>query len=622
VWRFKVRFVAALVFVHVASLAWSAWVHSPAIDEVAHLPAGISHWVLGRFELYAVNPPLPRMLSALPVLAMNPETPWEGYSKRIDARSEFPVGMNFVKSNGARSMMLYRVGRIPGILVSAVGMVVCMVWARRAISPRAGVAAMILFGASPGILAAAAMITPDLFAAVFGMVAWAAVCHWDRNRRLREIVTASVCVALAVLTKFTHLILIPLFLAMLAYPRAKTVRCSPAIEGSAHWSRSLLANFAGFGLILFVVVFVVNAGYAFSETGSRLGDFRFVSSTLSIPKDGDRLNRFSESSLARLPVPVPRCLVEGVDVQKRDFDRGLRSYLKGQWRDGGWWYYYLFGFLVKEPIGFQLMLGASVCHGLWHYRRWTRESIRKWFLVALPAVAIFALLSSQTGFSHHMRYLLPAYPFLFIIASRTISLGRFWKWCSYVCLTWQVAAVMWFAPHWMSYFNELAGGPRNGHKWLLDSNIDWGQDVLLLTEWLDRNPEAGQIYAALFTLFDPTDIGLNFRLAPPFRRGDYLALSPDGERGPQPGWYAISITQLRGHHFHVFDGNGNRYLSLGDYQWIYENLEPVDMIGYSIYIYHITEEDAARVRAKLLAEEAEWLRKGGSGEGKAEGGGG
>ena len=153
----------------------------------------------------------------------------------------------------------------------------------------------------------------------------------------------------------------------------------------------------------------------------------------------------------------------------------------------------------------------------------------------VPPLLIFALVSSQTGFNHHMRYVLPAYPFLFIIAARTVTLGKFWKGFSYACLTWQAAAVLWFAPHWMSYFNEAAGGPLNGHKWLVDSNIDWGQDILMLKWWQDKHPEATDLQAALFTGFDPKDIGLKFRLPAPFIKGEPPTLSRDGLRGPQPG---------------------------------------------------------------------------------------
>jgi hypothetical protein len=60
-------------------------------------------------------------------------------------------------------------------------------------------------------------------------------------------------------------------------------------------------------------------------------------------------------------------------------------------------------------------------------------------------------------------------------------------------LLWSIASSLGVYPHSLSYFNELVGGPANGHAHLLDSNIDWGQDLLLLKEWLDAHPEASPL---------------------------------------------------------------------------------------------------------------------------------
>ena len=265
--------------------------------------------------------------------------------------------------------------------------------------------------------------------------------------------------------------------------------------------RTMVATTAFFILINFV--------YGFTDPFPILRDCPFRSASLRAlgSVDESLSTRPHTNSLPSVvadyvPIPLPKSMLEGIDIQKCDFERGFRSYLMGEWKHGGWWYYYLVGFLVKEPIGFQLMLYVSILHGLWNWKRWTKESFREWSLIALPPLLIFGLVSSQTGFNHHMRYVLPAYPFLFIIAARTVTLGKFWKWFSYGCLTWQAASVLWFAPHWMSYFNEFAGGPRHGHDWLVDSNIDWGQDILGLKWWQDEHPDV-DLQAALFTGFDP-----------------------------------------------------------------------------------------------------------------------
>jgi hypothetical protein len=98
----------------------------------------------------------------------------------------------------------------------------------------------------------------------------------------------------------------------------------------------------------------------------------------------------------------------------------------------------------------------------------------------LPAAVVFLLVSSQLGFTIHLRYALPCLPFGFIWISkvaRSLELGqRGLAFMTCIALAGSVASSLWCYPFSLSYFNELAGGPTNGHRHLLDSNIDWGQD--------------------------------------------------------------------------------------------------------------------------------------------------
>ena len=212
-------------------------------------------------------------------------------------------------------------------------------------------------------------------------------------------------------------------------------------------------------------------------------------------------------------------------------------------------------------------------------------------------------------------------PYVLISRVATLSHISAFRWLIRGLAAWQIGAVLWFAPHWFSYFNEFAGGPANGHQWLLGSSVEWGQDLLRLKQWQDQHPEVDRLHVAAVSQYDPASLGLTYELPPPFVSGRPSVKNLKGDRGPKAGWYAISVNILKGTAGRVYDSDGGQISVSGHFQY-FDNFEPVDMIGYSIYIYHITEEDAARVRAKLLAEEAEWLRKAESGEPKAEGGAG
>jgi hypothetical protein len=169
----------------------------------------------------------------------------------------------------------------------------------------------------------------------------------------------------------------------------------------------------------------------------------------------------------------------------------------------------------------------------------------------------------------------------------------------YAALAWSVVSSMSVYPHSLSYFNEFAGGPKNGHAHLLASNIDYGQDILFLKTWLDEHPEARPLHMGVWTRFDPRVAGIEFTLPPECPPPDKRDATMLQEYGPLPGWYALSVNYLRGYQARAPDGKGS-YKTMTMYYYTYfQQFEPVGMAGYSIYIYHITPQEANRVRKQL-----------------------
>ena len=116
--RFRVSMCSAtratvvfLLTAHATLLAWQAWRYSPTIDEPAHLVAGLSHWKFGRFELYRVNPPLVRLVAALPMLLVDPKTDWSGFTEAPYARPEFWLGTTFANANGLKTFWHFTLAR-------------------------------------------------------------------------------------------------------------------------------------------------------------------------------------------------------------------------------------------------------------------------------------------------------------------------------------------------------------------------------------------------------------------------------------------------------------------------------------------------------------------------------
>ena len=127
----------------------------------------------------------------------------------------------------------------------------------------------------------------------------------------------------------------------------------------------------------------------------------------------------------------------------------------------------------------------------------------------------------------------------------------------------------------MSYFNEIAGGPANGHRHLLGSNLDWGQDLFLIKEWQDQHPDCRPLYVAYYLrLVDPQTAGIDCLPVP--EKSAYRitkSLNPQSSQ-PHPGWYVIGINRLK-------KRDGGPAFLLGR--------QPVDRIGHTMFVFHIED---------------------------------
>jgi len=596
--RLRRLVVVLLLLAHGGLLAWSAARHSPAIDEVGHLGAGLSHWHFRRFDLYCVNPPLVRLVACLPLLAAQPQTDWKRYDPTKYGRQEFLVGADFIAANGARALWYFTLARWACLPFSLLGGYVCYRWARDLYGDRAGVLALILWSFCPNVLAHAQLITPDVGAASMGVCAAYLYWRWLKAPGWLRAILAGVALGLAELTKTTWIVLWPLWPVLWAIWRYAD-RGKPS---DVRWPRQAIQLAA----VLLVGLYVLNVGYGFDGSFERLGDYPFVSDLLSAAKDpteelASAGNRFTGTWLARLPVPLPRDYVLGIDLQRLDFEQGHPSYLRGEWRHGGWWYYYLYGLAVKVPLGTWLLVGVAAAA---RFRRAPRAANwRDDLLLLAPLATVLVLISSQTGFNHHLRYVLPIFPFAVIwtagVAGSGPVLGRRTSLVVGACLAWSVASSMAVYPHSLSYFNEIAGGPRGGPAHLLDSNVDWGQDIIYLKRWLEEHPEADPLGLAYFGGFDPTAIGLRFRLPPKGAIPGDPPAAPDAAPGPQPGWFAVSVAILHGCQYAIPDGRGGTESTDRPYYAYFQRFRPAATAGYSIYVYHVTPEEANRVRREL-----------------------
>jgi len=652
--------------VHLALAEASLVKENPTVDEVVHLPAGVTYWQKGTFRLYHHNPPLVKMIAALPVIlsdpVMQPLYQLGSWTSPEPSPATFSQSFAFVNAN--RYFELFQVARMVMPLFSVLGGLVVFAWSARMYGAAGGLLSLSLWVFCPNVLAHTRLITTDVGSTVLGVGATYLFWRYLKGPSTLRAVLAGVALGLAQLSKFSMLLL------YFVWPFLWLVRTILAPSVEAWWKRIGRGVLHGL-LVVVLSILTIDVGYLFEGVGKPLGSFEFASQPLTTTPPGGvrnapttrnqlyatlwpfRQNRFRGTFLDRLPSPLPEHYLVGFDEQKvesegiperliRAFrlyeakdlagarreamssDRanaGYPVYLNGQLRQTGWWYYYLAALAYKVPEGTWLILVASIvltAAGRRSREAWADE-VALW---TVPAVALFAM-SALTDINLGLRYVLSIFPYLFIQAGKVVpwvaSLGgrrRYFEGTAVVgCVAATVASSLLIHPHYLAYFNTVSGGPDRVPPRLIDSNLDWGQDLVSLREWCRANIPSERIGLAYFgqinpNLFAVRGEGFNWFL-PPIKAGRYDPMPrnqgapPPPVVGPvkhlTPGYYAVSATLLYGLHWRLHD-NSPAWQQAWEPQWnvashafgYFRQFQPIHRIGHSIYIYKLTAEDVAR----------------------------
>lgn len=605
--------IAVVTAVHILLLLYLAMVQSPNIDELAHLSSGLAFWQFGLNEPYCVNPPFVKCLCSLPMLAMQYEHLWADFGSLPHPRPEFVLAEHFVESHADRWCVFLIAGRLILLPFSLLALLILRRWSNELYGRRASLLAHALWCFCPNVLTWFSVITTDGVATAAGLASSYAFWKWLKAPHWRHAILAGILLGFALLTKLTWIVLFivwPILWLVYAFPLRRA-------------GRSCVSSMCSLCCILSIGWYVLNAAYSFDGTFTQLSQYAFYSRILS-GKDGtielkSPANRFSGTLLGCVPVPLPADYVRGVDLQKADFDAGRRSFLLGTWRNGGWYGYYIVGLLAKIPASTWL-LAVILCS-----KRSTHCSLReclclrcnllRWCAcrqllpVAAPLIAVICLVSSQSGFSEHFRYILPSVPFIYILLSQVASyrgtVARHVSAIVIALVVWSSVSSLSAYPHMVSYFNEAVGGPFNGHRIMLGSAFSWTQDHFFIKRWLDRHEDIGAPYLLLEHSVSPERLGIHTRGRPPTENAS--ARMGVGESDIAPGWHIMNVKLL--------NDPALKYRH-------YLKQRPVAMIGYSTCVFYAPESvsrDHAQPRLSFIAsgcgEVSAGLRQSGGGTG-------
>ncbi len=571
--------------------------------------AGLENWKTGAFDLYRVNPPLVRLIATLPVLAMPHHTDLsllrvDPFAHRAGSRPVFRLGADFVDANGIRTMSLLRWARWMVIPFALLGTVVCYYWANGLYGKLAARIAASLWVFFPMVIGHGCLITPDVPSASVIVLACFLFRRWLFAPGWHNATWMGITLGLALLTKFTALILVPIWFLLWLVVRGLLL--TDRSRGRCFKDASMIA---WSGLLS---ALIIHAGYLFERSFEPLGEFEFVSRSLG----GDDLTRgrvgnvFGGTVLHSIPVPLPANYLLGIDVQQRDFDQPrLPNYLFGIHQSEGWLAYYAWVLLLRAPAGFLLLaLVRSVSLPWATASRW--QTVEGTTLLA-PAIVIFVVASLKTGLNQHGRYLLPCLPFLCIWLSgfaatcdhpgqadtkridrgNTRQLGcqtrnrRIRGMFLLTLVTLHGIECLTVFPHCISFFNVLSGGPKQGADYLLGSNIDWGQDLRWLQRWRDLQPSHAKdrTYLAFEGQYNPFELLADSIDEWPWTSSDQ-AVAIDHRAS-----YAVSTNVLYGMPVSIIDRDG-KFVEMDSRPL--ERLrreEPIGWAGYSIRIFSATQ---------------------------------
>ncbi len=647
--------VVAILLLHYAAAATSLLGENPTVDELLHLPAGITYWQTGTFKLYHQNPPLVKLVASLPVVLARPEMR-PAYQSAAAWINEYPsqaaFGQYFLGLNLQHYLALFQQARLVMPVWSVIGGLFIFAWSRRLHGPWGGLLSLCLWCLCPNVLANARLITSDLAAASIGCGATFLFWRYLQAPTLRRALLAGLALGVAQLVKFSMLLLYPLWpLLWIVY----FFGC----QSRGDWKQRVLRA-GGHGVVIVTLsILVIDTGYLFEGVGAPLGEFSFASrSFLTKPGEDPRwksnpsgnplldnswrhvVNRFRSTVFERFPSPLPRHFLLGFDEQKIDADgipigwlkpdspnpneiTGYPVYLDGTLRRHGWREYYLKTLLYKLPEGTWFLFGLALVVTCLTPR--ARANFADDAILLLMPLAILGAMSLLTDINIGLRYVLPMLPYIFIFAGKLPDWvagqpkiqGRLASGILAIALGATACATLSIHPHYLAYFNWLSGGADRGSEHLIDSNLDWGQDLVGLADWLNRNGEIEPVGLVYFGQLSPDVLRANGQgfewflppaLVPLERMTQGLPEPPASQL--KPGLYAVSATMLRGLPWRLYARGGEAIAptqALLRPSWnarehafaYFRDLKPLrDSIGHSILLYRVTRAEADRINAK------------------------
>ena len=524
---------------------------SATFDEWGHIENGLALTRPndGRFNLeltHLINPPLAKALAVSVVGTKEWEEVPTTKPRAFRCRAERKLNERlaaFPFSFAIDSIKVLQTCRLPVLVMALFGIPLLFMLCRELGVSRAGPWAALIYAACPNILAHARLATPDLPVTILFLASTLSWLRVVRKPTVARAGIAGVVLGLALAVKYSAMLLIPvLAVAALAAEPGKRFR--------------VLGLSVGAGLVAGLVVVVLYDVIVIPA----LGPWPWRG------EHGHEVSRFAHllrtwfGQAVALPIVLYR--YGGVVASRA----AMKSFLVGHHTLGGWTSYFPIAMSIKTPLILILTLATTAGWALRDKYRVNRSLL---WVAAVPVV--YVLVTVAIGIQVGIRHVLPVYPFMALFGGMLLSSwwtrGKRFRRVAAPLAILLVLEGAFIHPHYLAYFNLATGGPDNGYRYLVDCNLDWGQDLPALAVY-QREQNLPTVNLSYFGSDAPGRYGVDYA----------VHCTQRGDQEPPPGVYAISATNAQGLYAYP--------LRMRELAW-FRSREPSAIVAHSILVYDL-----------------------------------
>ena len=614
------RLIVILLLLAKFSFGLFAMIGDAAIvDEIAHIPAGYSYMAYSDYRLNPEHPPLLKDLAGLPILALDVDFPKDHISWTTDVNGQWESGWHFLYHYGNDADQILFFARLPLLMLSILFGALIYIFTRKFFSTTSALLATFFYTLSPNFLAHSHLVTTDMGIATAIFLALASFAWFIRHPSYLTLFWATLGLAVAHITKFSSVLLIPfyfgiLFILLVVQKNSPTLGHLGQNIKSIFWKKFWIYAFS-YVVIMAGSILIVWIFYTL-HTINFPAEKQIELINVSIPNAPDFVrNILVEMSKNKILQPLAQYIL-GVAMVFNRVSGGNTTFFFGQVTNQSFPLYFPASYLLKTPLAFLILLFLSILalskdiivsglkdrafkiRSLWKkLSDYLSSHITE--LIFFLFILYYSYISVTGNLNLGIRHLFPILPLIYILVSKKTSdilifltskrTKRLGKYILALLLVWFASSTINTAPNFLSYHNEIIGGGQNAYKYFTDSNVDWGQDLKRLNTWLAKHPEVENLKLDYFGGGEPRyylcardydEDGQLIKSSAGYNCENSVYQKWEVDRGPTKGWIAVSVTFLQNAQWY------HKLLGQPDYDWLRDQ-EPYAKIGNSIFVYWV-----------------------------------